>query len=652
MEGGKMSSRKIFGLIPALMLGLLLIPLDSHAVLYTWNGGDGNWTDNTKWNPNGVPANNLPSFEAYVRIDNNPGINSTVTYDGYGLGWANVAGLTVDAGDTLLILYGTSVENNAQAATVLNNGTIQLSTGGGSSAFFGCGNSTVHLTGSGNLVLGPPNGDNRCIMGNGGAGGTFINHAPHIIRGAGEIGFWLTNQSRIIAENGTFYIAATIYNTGGTMEVNGPGNAFHLNTEVIGGEILPGLGQVILDRIQLSNLTLGPGAVTLDPHSQIFNRVGAGVTFPAGTEVTVPAGVAFNLGTAVHSTDPGVTIVNHGVIRLTGGGAQLNSRNAKLSGMGRVVLGGDLNNAFTGTDFSTPGYFTLENDAGHTIEGGGTLVCKIITNNGAIAANNGPLRIYTGSSGSQVSVTGTGTITVAPNASLEAGGLIHLGGGGVDIGCLTTNNGTLAANNGTLRLYASVLGGGQITVADNCSLEVYNGVQAGALSLSPLASLSVGAGTLHGFLLSGDFTFAQTDPARWNWGANTGLIMGGSGDWQSVEVGGRDLGAVPAGFTNNFALPALELWNLDPPSVARAYLSDQVDNGHRAGQREALYVNSLWVDPGTTLNLNHLHLYTYLNGSVHQVQPGEGGLFGGGQIINLPLKPITAPVNSLLLLTD
>ncbi len=240
---------------------------------------------------------------------------------------------------------------------------------------------------------------------------------------------------------------------------------------------------------------------------------------------------------------------------------------------------------------------------------------------------------------------------MAPNASLEAGGLIYLGGGGVDIACLTTNNGTLAANNGVLRLYASVLGGGQIAVADNCSLELYNQAQAGNLSMSPLASVKV-EGSNHGFGLAGNFTFAQTDPAKWNWGANTGLIMGGNGDWQSVEIGGRDLGAVPEGFTNNFSLPAFELWNLTPPSVARAYLTDQVDNGHRAGQREALYVNSLWVDPGTTLNLNQLHLYTYLDGSVHQVQAGEGGLFGGGQIINRSLKPITAPVNSLLLLSD
>ena len=35
-----------------------------------------------------------------------------------------------------------------------------------------------------------------------------------------------------------------------------------------------------------------------------------------------------------------------------------------------------------------------------------------------------------------------------------------------------------------------------------------------------------------------------------------------------------------------------------------------------------------------------------------QVKAGDGSKFGGGQIINRPLKPVTAPVNSLLLLSE
>ena len=58
---------------------------------------------------------------------------------------------------------------------------------------------------------------------------------------------------------------------------------------------------------------------------------------------------------------------------------------------------------------------------------------------------------------------------------------------------------------------------------------------------------------------------------------------------------------------------------------------------------------SLEVDPGTTLNLDGLHLYTYLNGSAHLVLAGEGSLFGGGTIIDAATPPVPLPSTLLLL---
>ena len=49
------------------------------------------------------------------------------------------------------------------------------------------------------------------------------------------------------------------------------------------------------------------------------------------------------------------------------------------------------------------------------------------------------------------------------------------------------------------------------------------------------------------------------------------------------------------------------------------------------------------------MNLNNLQLFCYLNGIIHQVKAGEGDLFGGGQIINRPLKSAVAPILFLLL---
>jgi hypothetical protein len=492
------------GLILLVVLSLGIIPVESLAIDFVWSlDGDGYWDVPGNWTPNGVPGSDA-SREDTVTIDAVPSRNVTVTYNGYSLGWANTAGMTVNAGDTLLILSPTSVTNAANASTVVNNGTIQLSTAGGNNASFGCGSSTVDLTGSGNLVLGTPSGGKNCSLSNGGAGGTFINHAPHIIRGAGEIDFWLTNQSQIIAENGTFRISATIYNTGGTLWVNGAGNAFFLTATIDGGQILPGAGQVILDSSQLSNLTLGPGDVRLNRDSVLLD----GVTLPAGTQVTVPAGLTLDFG-------------HYG--------------------------------------------------ASHTN-----------VHNGSIT-NQGTLRVYG-------NVTGSGTISVADNASLQL---------------------WYPLSSGT----------------------TYQALQAGTLSMAPLANLYLANYT--GIVLSGNFSFGMADPAKWTWQTNTGLIMNGGGPWQSLEVAGQDVGAVVAGFSSNFAIPDLELWT----SGTKVYLTDAIDNGHRVGKPEALYVNSFWVDPGTTLNLNRLHLYTYLNGDVHQVKAGEGNLFGGGQIIDVSQSP-------------
>ncbi len=49
--------------------------------------------------------------------------------------------------------------------------------------------------------------------------------------------------------------------------------------------------------------------------------------------------------------------------------------------------------------------------------------------------------------------------------------------------------------------------------------------------------------------------------------------------------------------------------------------------------------NSLEVQAGTSLNLNHLHLYTYYASSVYRVAACDGAKFGGGQIIDVSINP-------------
>ena len=78
------------------------------------------------------------------------------------------------------------------------------------------------------------------------------------------------------------------------------------------------------------------------------------------------------------------------------------------------------------------------------------------------------------------------------------------------------------------------------------------------------------------------------------------------------------------------------------------FLIDSIDNGHRASA-EALYVHFLSVYPGSTLNLNRIHLYTYLDGEVHRVVAGEGNIFGGGKIIDKSERKVSLPFLNLLL---
>ena len=125
--------------------------------------------------------------------------------------------------------------------------------------------------------------------------------------------------------------------------------------------------------------------------------------------------------------------------------------------------------------------------------------------------------------------------------------------------------------------------------------------------------------TLHPSLqLTGNYSFQQTDSVNaWTDAAISGLgpdvKMAGTGtalNPQTLEVGGVDLGATIAGFTNNFALHSLTL-----DSATYVELVDQYQNATPSGWTpgtEALYLYSLSTnaDP-PTLDLDGLHVYIW-----------------------------------------
>jgi adhesin HecA-like repeat protein len=96
-----------------------------------------------------------------------------------------------------------------------------------------------------------------------------------------------------------------------------------------------------------------------------------------------------------------------------------------------------------------------------------------------------------------------------------------------------------------------------------------------------------------------------------------------SGPAQLLEVMGEDLGPIGTAFSNSVAVGSLTL-----AANSQVRLVDQVDNAP-GGAPEALYVNTLVVPAGTTLDLNGLTLYaidvqvagTVVGGTVQKVQP-------------------------------
>jgi hypothetical protein len=107
------------------------------------------------------------------------------------------------------------------------------------------------------------------------------------------------------------------------------------------------------------------------------------------------------------------------------------------------------------------------------------------------------------------------------------------------------------------------------------------------------------------------------------------VFEGGVGEAPSrLEVGGADLGPVAAGFSGNAAIDTLEV---GADGAAWVRLVDQWNNQPGWSGAEALYVRHLILEPGSTLDLSGLRLYTldFVDG---------GGIveLGGGELTVVP----------------
>jgi hypothetical protein len=296
----------------------------------------------------------------------------------------------------------------------------------------------------------------------------------------------------------------------------------------------------------------------------------------------------------------------------------------------------------------------------HQLEVGSTSALNILAGShlgfgpedgNATLVNNGAITMKGGGSSMEgavhLTLQGAGSLTMGGDGdnyvafydiNLQAPQIIQ---GGGTIQSQIISNSTIIANHGILSVYL-ITGNGTVSVTDSATLNIPGGLETGDLTMSRLSALTVQDYVI--LVLRRDFSFAQIDPANWSWGTNSELQMSGQGFHQTLEVGGEDFGATPIGYDNNFALPELAVTGVG----TYVSLVDAIDNGHRAGGREALYVSNLEVGLGATLNLNGLHLYATRGGIVYRVLAGQGVLYGSGKIIDTAAAGTGA--NFLLLL--
>lgn len=470
----------------ALAAALLAAPALRAQTVTTWNGGAGNWSDNTRWD-NGVPN----STAADARVDGGKTATaSNVTVDG---GYS-VGRLTVDAGDTVAINSAASAGAGGErglsvipgaftgAGTLNNNGLITLNATG---AYFGTAsdlvnlradNTSLSLTGNGTVQM--TDSTNNRIFGNSlsfGAGQTvrggaqiFANTIANagLLDGTGATLGIVLSPTIALTNTGTLRASAgglltlnggTTNNAGGTIAALA-GSTVRLDNgvNVTGGTLsTSGTGVINVGAATISNLTnigtisvAGPGQPTLNTSGTITNNGRINVTSTGGVnDLYLAADTTLNGG------------LTFGRVTLAGPGSNNNARIFGASGT------------------------RLTNGVNHTIEGRGQVGAGFIaiTNNGTINANDGVLDI---------------TPANVANAFINgAAGRVIANNGG--IATLNSNGAGQFTNNG----FFQVFGGGQINVAPG-ALTNFSGttLTGGFYVLSAAAStpatLSLGGGSI------------------------------------------------------------------------------------------------------------------------------------------------------------
>jgi len=419
----------------------------------------------------------------------------------------------------------------------------------------------------------------------------------------------------IHADGGLVEITETSKITGGVLQIDGAGgDLLVIKSEIESADINANNGVLRVDNSQVYGSTIDVAADGRVSLKEAFIQDGA--VSNAGT-IDVGSGGATLTGGNLNNTAAGVVNADGGALGLAGGSYTNNGTiNLGVPGSGAGVLsihggdvtltgGGEVNMApassMTGDAAGIGPVRRLTND-GNTIRGVGVIGgYMVLTNRGLIDAAGGQLRLAMASG--------------SPGFVNYNDGLIRAGAGGtVLVQSDMIGSGAWTADGGKLQLDAiTVTTTGPITVINGGELELNSAAISGSdLTIDATGILDINSAVS----LTGDLSFAGTDESKCAWGPDARLEMiGGIGAsmarldlWPSLEIGGADMGDVPAGFSDNFQLNELRIG-----PGAHVFLADLLDKANRngpLGPDEALYVDLLVFDDADgVLNLNGLNLY-------------------------------------------
>src|ERR1035438_11110 len=493
-----------------------------HGATILWLGGNGNWSDPTRWNcPScSSPAypNNSLGVSYYVTIDT--ALPAAVILDVP----AEVSGLTLGRNDSLdsvtahtLVVTGSTIDNGGKlglqgGSTFTAGGTF---TGSGSAAIsLSDRNTALHVTGD--LISGDGTGSASVTLRSGSnltAGGVFNQSASALDMDGAATRFQSGSFTQDAASGvhmtntATATVNGSFTNNGGGINLQG-GSTFTINGDLhesVGSGILltdgntflhvtgdlssgSGTGNGGVTLTNWANLTVG-GSYTQS--AAILNLDGIGTSFQSGSFTQ-------DATSGVHMTNTATAIVN-GSFTNNGGGINLQSGST-------LTINGDLHQSVGSGILLTDGN-TLLHVSGDLTSGPGT-------GSGGVGLTNGANLTVGGSytqSASILSLDGIGTSFQSGSFAQDATSGVHMTNTATAIvnGSFTNSGGGINLQSGsTLTINGDLhqsVGSGIALTDGNTLLHVTGDLTNGGGMLSNGANLTVGGSyTQSAYMLSVD----------------------------------------------------------------------------------------------------------------------------------------------------